>query len=280
MPYLYTSDAYSPREIAAKVEEVGVLKAQSRFLPTFMLGMMAGGFIGLGGLLYSLVFADPHLSPAVARLLGGLLFGTGYMIAILAGAELFTSNNLLAMAIASGKITARQLGRNWAIVLSANAVGAIGLGVLFLLSGIHREMDGAIGKTAYLIGVDKVSLPLLETFARAILGNLFVCIAVWISIGGRTVTDKVVGGMLPLIALGALSLDHVLASLYYVPRSLLMAEFLPEYVCPEAPVISLASFGIHLLVVIGGNIIGGGVMVAVAYHVIYRRHQPGEETRQ
>lgn len=273
MPYLYTSDAYSPKEIATKVEEVAVLKARAQFLPTFMLGMMAGGFIGLGGLLYSLVFADATLSPAIARLAGGFLFATGYMIAILAGAELFTSNNLLAMAIASGKITARQLVRNWAIVLSANAIGAIGLGVLFLLSGIHREMDGAIGETAYLIGVEKVHTPVIETFTRAILGNLFVCIAVWISIGGRTVTDKVIGAMLPLTALGALSLDHILSSLYYVPRSLLIEKLLPEYICHEGPAITLSLMGQHLGVVIIGNIIGGSLMVGVAYHVIYHRHQ-------
>jgi len=272
MPYIYTSDAYSPREIAAKVEAVGVLKAKAGFLRTFMLGTMAGGFIGLGGLFFTFISSDPAFSPMTVKLLGGFFFAAGYMIAILAGAEVFTSNNLIAMAVAARKITFAQLCRNWAIVLAANALGAFGLAVLFLCSGLHREMDGAVGSAAYQMGAAKAAIAPLEVFARAVLGNLFVCIAVWISIGGRSVTDKVMGAMLPLTALGALSLEHVVASLYYIPRSLLIAAFFPEYVGEtEAAGMDAMLLTRHFLPVIAGNVIGGGLMVAVVYHIIYRR---------
>lgn len=278
MPYIYTSDAYSPREIAAKVEAVGVLKAKAGFLRTFMLGTMAGGFIGLGGLFFTFISADSSFSPMTVKLLGGFFFAAGYMIAILAGAEVFTSNNLFAMAVAARKITVTQLFRIWAIVLAANAVGAFSLAVLFLCSGLHREMDGAVGSAAYGMGAAKAAIAPLEVFARAILGNLFVCIAVWISIGGRSVTDKVVGAMLPLTALGALSLEHVVASLYYIPRSLLIAAFFPEYV-GESDGEALGAIVLvrHFLPVIAGNIIGGGFMVAIVYHIIYRRSSEMEE---
>ncbi len=272
MPYLYTSDAYSPREIAAKVEAVSVLKANARFMRTFMLGTMAGGFIGLGAVFFTFIAADASLSPVVARLLGGLFFAIGYLTALLAGAELFTSNNLIAMAVAARKITMAQLCRNWLIVLFANAVGAFGLAVLFLLSGLHREMDGAVGVTAYQIGAAKASLPPVEAFARAVLGNLFVCVAVWISIGGRSVADKVLGALLPLSALGALSLEHIVASLYYIPRSLLLAAYFPEYA--SGPPIGMAQILGHALPVVAGNIVGGSFMVAIVYHIIYHR-QPG-----
>lgn len=133
MPYIYSSDAYSPREIAKRVEEVGVLKAKARFMETFMLGILAGGFIGLGGLLFTFVVAtDPGYDVMSLRLLGGVLFASGYIIAILAGTEVFTSNNLLAMAAASRRITFRQLLHNWYIVLLANAVGALGPGFFSL----------------------------------------------------------------------------------------------------------------------------------------------------
>ncbi|MFU8893985.1 MAG: formate/nitrite transporter family protein [Luteolibacter sp.] len=269
MPYLYTSDAYSPREIAAKVEAVSVVKANATFMRTFMLGTMAGGFIGLGAVFYTFIAADASLSPVVTRLLGGLFFAVGYLIALLAGAEVFTSNNLIVMAVAARKISLAQLFRNWLIVLFANAVGAIGLAVLFLMSGLHREMDGAVGSAAYQIGAAKASLPPLEAFSRAVLGNLFVCVAVWISIGGRSVADKMLGAILPLSALGALSLEHIVASLYYIPRSLLLAVFFPEYV--SGPPIGVAQILGHALPVVAGNIVGGSFMVAIVYHIIYRR---------
>ncbi len=277
MPYIYTSDAYSPREIARRVEEVGVLKAKARFIETFMLGILAGGFIGLGGLLFTFVVAtDPGYDVMSLRLLGGVLFASGYIIAILAGTEVFTSNNLLAMAAASRRITLRQLLRNWYIVLLANALGALGLGVLFILSGLQHELDGAVGQTAYAVAAEKGNLSIVETFSRAILGNLFVCIAVWISLGGRSVTDKVIGAMPPLIALGALSLEHVAASLYYLPRGALIAWLHPEYIDPSLPALTWGTAFLNLGPVIAGNIIGGSVMVAIVYHLIYGRHHAEE----
>jgi formate/nitrite transporter len=272
MPYLYTSDAYSPSEIARRVERVGTLKAKARVLKTTMLGILAGGFIGLGALFYTFIAADSSLSPAIAAIVGGIFFGSGYIIAILAGAEVFTSNNLLAMALAARRITFAQLLRNWGIVLIANFMGAMGLIILFLLSGLMQTMEGAVGEAAYRMGAAKAEITFIETFARAILGNQFVCIAVWISLGGRSVTDKVVGMLFPLTALGALSLEHVVASLYYLPRSLLIGWLYPEYVCSDLPILSISGVSIHLVAVVLGNVIGGSLMVAAFYHIIYRRH--------
>jgi formate transporter len=272
MPYLYTSDAYSPSEIARRVERVGVLKAKARVLKTTMLGILAGGFIGLGALFYTFIAADSSLSPAIAAIVGGIFFGSGYIIAILAGAEVFTSNNLLAMALAARRITFAQLLRNWGIVLIANFMGAMGLIILFLLSGLMQMMEGAVGEAAYRMGAAKAEITFIETLTRAILGNQFVCIAVWISLGGRSVTDKVVGMLFPLTALGALSLEHVAASLYYLPRSLLIGWLYPEYVCSDLPILSLSGVSSHLIAVVLGNIIGGSLMVAAFYHIIYRRH--------
>lgn len=277
MPYLYTSDAYSPREIAARVEKAGMLKAQAHFLQTFMLGTMAGGFIAMGGLFYTIIAADSTLGGAAGRLLGGVVFASGYIIALLAGAEVFTSNNLLAMTFASGRITIRQLLRNWTIVLFANFVGAFGMAILFVLSGLHRMEDGAVGMTAYQLGMAKTELTAVESFARAVLGNLFVCIAVWISLGGRSVADKVLGVILPLTALGALSLEHIVASLYYIPRALLLGMFYPDYAGDVSIEVTFALIWRHLVPVVLGNIVGGSVMVAAVYYVIYLRPRKGPQ---
>ena len=266
-------DAYAPPEVAERVEAFGVAKDLAPWWQTFMLGVLAGGFIGLGGLYYTFVTIDGSVW---ALLAGGLVLSTGYMLAILAGAEVFTSNNLMAMAWASRKVTTWRLMRNWSIVLGANAVGAIGLAVIFSVSGLPATHDGAVGERAVAIAATSASLPTLHAFALGVLGNLFVCLAVWVSMAGRSVADKVLGTILPLSALGALGLEHASASLYFIPRGLLLQW---SGAASDLPSISVVGSMHTVAFVILGNIFGGSLMVALAYYATYlrpsRRHTTG-----
>lgn len=126
----YGSDAYAPREIAQRVEEAGVAKARLPLLSLVMLGVLAGAFIGLGSLYYVIVASDAALPHALQRVLGDVVFSLGLLLVVVAGAELFTGNNLIAMAWADGKVTSGEVLRNWAIVCAANFAGAVGLAVL------------------------------------------------------------------------------------------------------------------------------------------------------
>ncbi len=130
MAELFGSDAFSPKEIAERVENVGVAKARLPLLPMAMLGVLAGGFIGLGALYYVIVVSDPTLGFATARVLGGVCFSLGLLLVVVAGAELFTGNNLLVMAWADGKLSTWEVLRNWAVVCAANFAGAVGLAAL------------------------------------------------------------------------------------------------------------------------------------------------------
>lgn len=116
MSEVYGLDAFSPKEVAQKVEGVGVVKARLPFLQTAMLGVLAGVFIGLGTLHFTIVVSDSTLGFALQRVLGGVVFSLGLLLVVVAGAELFTGNNLLAMAWAAGKISTGERLRNWAIV--------------------------------------------------------------------------------------------------------------------------------------------------------------------
>ena len=182
-------DAYSPREIAEKVNAVGVTKARLPFLQTAMLGVLAGGFIGLGALFFTLVASDATLGFAATRVLGGLVFSLGLILVSVGGAELFTGNNLMVMAWADRKITTRELLRNWAIVFLANAFGAIGLAVTVYLAN-HGAMNGGAVAAAYVkIAAAKTALPFAEAFFKGVLCNLLVCLAVWLAMAGHTVAD-------------------------------------------------------------------------------------------
>src|SRR5258705_7903908 len=130
-PPIFNLNAYSPAEIKEAVEKVGVKKTRLPLLASFMLAMVAGGSVGLGALYYTIVASDEAMSFAAVRLLGGLTFSLGLVLVIVGGAELFTGNNLIVMAWASGKVSTRgEMLRNWVIVYFGNLIGSLGLVVL------------------------------------------------------------------------------------------------------------------------------------------------------
>ena len=222
MPELFGSDAYAPKEIAAKVETVGVAKAHMATLPLVMLGLLAGAFIGLGGLLFIIVKSDASLSFAVSQLLGGFVFCLGLILVVIAGAELFTGNNLLAMAWADGQITTREVLRNWLWVCAANFVGTTGLALLVYLSGHTHMNGGAIGTTVLKIALAKQNLVWHEAFFRGVLCNVLVCMAVWMAMAGRSVIDMVKAIVFPITAFVAAGFEHSIANMYVMQLALII----------------------------------------------------------
>jgi formate/nitrite transporter len=257
-------DAYSPREIAERVNAVCLAKSATPMLSLFMLGVLAGGFIGLGSLFYVIVISDPTLGFAASRVVGGAVFSLGLLLVVVAGAELFTGNNLLAMGWAQGCLSTRDVLLNWTVVCTANFVGAAGLALLVFLSGHAAMNDGLIGETYIAIGTAKSSLPFWEAFFRGVLCNVLVCMAVWMTLAGRSVVDKFVAVLLPIAAFVAAGFEHSVANMYFLPLANLLNA------AAGSPV-SVAWLWTNLVPVIAGNIVGGSVLVALVYYVIYRR---------
>lgn len=266
MPEIYGSDAYSPKEIADRIESVGVRKAQMPMLPMAALGVLAGGFIGLGALYFNLVVSDPALGFAAKRVLGGITFSLGLILVIVAGAELFTGNNLMVMARVHGKITTGLMLRNFGVVYVTNFIGAAGLAGLVALSGHGAMNDGSIGETAIAIGTAKCEIGFSEAFFKGILCNLLVCLAVWLAMAGRHVVDRIVAIIFPVSAFVAAGFEHSIANMYFVP----LAIFLAGDSAPDT--LNWSAFLINnLLPVTLGNLVGGAGMVGLVYHVIYCR---------
>jgi formate/nitrite transporter len=267
MSELYGSDAYSPREVARRVETVGVAKARLALLPLMMLGLLAGAFIGLGAMFFTLVRSDPSLGFALGSVLGGLVFSMGLLLVVVAGAELFTGNNLLAMAWADGKISSADVLRNWVLVCLANLIGAAGLAALVFASG-HTELNGgAIGQQVIRIALAKQNLPWEQAFFRGVLCNVLVCMAVWMAMAGRSVTDKAVAIVMPITAFVAAGFEHSIANMYFMPLAMLIQHFGPAV--PGATAVTWLGMVYNLLPVIAGNLVGGSVLVGLTYHVIY-----------
>lgn len=266
-------DAYSPAQIAERVEKAGVAKARMPLLQTLMMGVMAGAFIGLGALYFTIVASDSTLPFAVSRVLGGIAFSLGLILVVVAGAELFTGNNLMVMAWADGRIGTTELLRNWVLVYCANAAGAAGLALLVYLSH-HADLNQHAIANAYIrIAAAKTALPFAEAFFKGVLCNALVCLAVWLALAGHSVTDKILAIVFPVSAFVAAGFEHSIANMYFIPLGMLLKS---DGVVPatiDAPTLNWQGFAANLLPVTLGNIVGGSVMVALVYYVIYRQRE-------
>lgn len=274
MNTIFGSDAFSPREIAEKVENIGVAKARLPLMPMIMLGILAGVFIGLGAMYAVLVVSDTSLGFGLSRILGGLVFSMGLIMVVIAGAELFTGNNLLVMAWADGKISMHEVLRNWVIVCLANFVGAAGLAVLVYLSGHYRMNAGGVAEAYTKIAAAKCNLSFQQAFFSGMLCNVLVCLAVWMSQAGRSVSDKMLVIIFPVSAFVAAGFEHSIANMYLIPMGLLMKW---EYgATAGTEVISWMGFFKNIGPVILGNLAGGSGFVALFHYFIYGRERNTE----
>ncbi|MCP3986456.1 MAG: formate transporter FocA [bacterium] len=264
--------------MAAKAERIGVQKAGMDAMTVFALAVLAGAFISLGAVFATTVAASTGdaLPYGVTRLLTGLVFSLGLILVIIGGAELFTGNNLIVMAWASGRVPTLRLLRNWFIVYLGNFVGAVATAALVFASGHYRFGGGSVGETALAIAAAKLSIPFVEAVALGALCNVLVCLAVWLTFSARTVTDRVMVIVPPITAFVACGFEHCVANMYFIPIGLFIRnQGTGIDLGAGASGLSWSGFFIdNLLPVTIGNIIGGAVMVGGIYWFIYLRKAP------
>ena len=278
---MISMDAFPPAQIAEKAENVGVTKANMDFWTLFVLAILAGAFIALGAVFSTTVTAgsEGNVYFGMGRLLGGLTFSLGLILVVLAGAELFTGNNLIVMACVSGRVTVRQLLRNWVIVYLGNFVGAIGTVYIMLLCRRYMFGKGIIWLNAMTISNAKCGKPFIDLFALGIMCNALVCLAVWLCMGGRSNTDKILSIIFPITAFVACGFEHSVANMYYIPGAILAKQWMPPEawqlagkVAADFPNLTWFNFFfVNLIPVTLGNIVGGSFMVGFVYWFAYRR---------
>ncbi len=254
-------DAYKPAEIARLIENAGVAKSKLPFLPLVTLGLLAGAFIALGALFYLAVLSGADAGAGPLRLLAGAAFSLGLILVIVGGAELFTGNALLVMAWVDGLIGAGAVLRNWMIVYFANFAGAAAIVALAMAAGLHKAAPGGV---AAGIAEAKAGLAPTELFARAILCNVLVCLAVWLSFAARDAGAKVLVIMPPIAAFVALGFEHSIANMVLLPFGM-----------AAGAAIGPADIAWNLLWVTAGNLLGGAGGVGLSYWAAYRAHRRG-----
>jgi formate/nitrite transporter len=267
----------APQTIAATVaQKVGVGKTTSPWLSVFVLGILAGAYIGFGGLLSSTVTFDmaAHFGIGFTKFIGGAVFSTGLMLVVIAGAELFTGNNLMLTSTLAKEISLRTMLQRWILVYIANFIGSIILALLFYLSGLWKTGGGALGQTAVKIAYGKVSLGFWEALIRGIGCNWLVCLAVWMALAARQTVGKIFAIFFPIMAFVAIGFEHCVANMYFIPTGIFLRTWagIPAPEGVDATILRWGSFAVkNLIPVTIGNVIGGGLFVGMSYWGAYLR---------
>lgn len=269
-------DALSPSEVAFLVETRGVAKATAPILTTFVLGVVAGAFIALGGVFAITIGTGSELGFGPTRWLAGVGFSLGLILVVVAGAELFTGNNLIVMSTVTGSIGVRRLLANWGLVYLGNAIGALSVVAMVYIGEWWRGDDLGIGVTALSTAAVKTSLPFFVVLARGILANALVCLAVWLAAAGRSVIDKVAAIVFPISAFVAAGFEHSVANMFFIPMGLALrghADVVEAAHLPSAELSTLDGGGFvnNLIAATIGNIIGGALLVGLVYWFVYVR---------
>ena len=267
----------APNTIAETVaQKVGVGKTTSPWLSVLVLGILAGAYIGFGGMLATTVSFDmaAHLGVGFTKFMTGAVFSLGLMLVIIAGAELFTGNNLMISSAIAREITFGRMLERWGLVYIANFIGSILIALLFVFSGLWRLSDGALGEAAVRIAYGKVNLPFIQALLRGIGCNWLVCLAVWMALAARQTVGKIFAIFFPIMGFVALGFEHSVANMYFIPTGILLKAF--GGIAAPAGVAAgslnwLAFLWKNLLPVTIGNIIGGAVFVGMSYWSAYLR---------
>jgi formate/nitrite transporter len=217
-----TFDELLPAEMASKAQDIGIKKAHLDFFSTLALAVLAGAFIALGCIFFTVSQTTTGVAIpwGLSRVIGGITFSLGLVLIIVGGAELFTGNNLIIMAWASRKLSTWRVLRNWGIVYVGNLIGAIAT-ALFVFWGQHYEMaNGAVGSTALNIGLGKVNLGFIQAIILGILCNAMVCMAVWLTYSARTTFGRITAIILPISGFVAAGFEHCVANMYFIPYAI------------------------------------------------------------
>jgi formate transporter len=275
-------DPLMPDAVAKAAEDVGVKKAKLSPWVLFGLAMLGGAFVALGGLFATVTIsgAAGHLPYGVMRLLMGGTFSLGLMLVVIAGAQLFTSDALMVMAWASGRLKTGRMLRVWTTVWLGNFVGALGVAALVFLSGQYTFGHGEVGASALYLATAKSTLAPGKAFFLGILCNVLVCLAAWVAMAGRSITDKILAMFFPIAAFVAAGFEHCVANMYFIPLGLFIKWWAPDSFWEELlahggtrPDIPLDQFAINLAAVTLGNWVGGALLVGSVYWLIFRSGQ-------
>ena len=267
----------APDEIAETLFRVGKEKSRKPTFNLVILGLLAGAFIAFGGVLETVVITNTSemFGLGITRFIAGSVFSVGLVLVIVAGAELFTGNNLIIVGLLTGEVGMTEMMRNWTIVYVSNFVGSIAIVWLVYWSGIWKDGGGAVGATMVSISLGKVSLAPMEAFVRGILCNMLVVLAVWMAAGAKDVAGKIGAIYFPIMAFVAMGFEHCIANMYLIPIGIVtksepvVQAALGTETTAALSGLTWGTFLGNVIPVTVGNVVGGALFIGAAYYLVY-----------
>jgi formate/nitrite transporter len=270
----------NPNQILEYTSDIGVTKTQRALLPTLILAFLAGVFIAFaseGSTMAAFnLFANPD-TYGLGKVLAGAVFGTGLMLVLLAGAELFTGNTLILISVLDKKVKTADMFRNWLIVYIGNFIGSIFIAYMMNKSGLFNSGNGMFGGQTIKIALYKTGLPFMSAFYLGIMCNWLVCLAVWVASAANDVIGKLFSCFFIIGLFITSGFEHSVANMYYIPAGIMAKE---NQLWAEAAKLSgeqlaglnwITFFTKNLIPVTLGNIVGGSVMVGFLYWVSLKK---------
>lgn len=246
----------APKEVANAIVNVGVMRANLKTAPMICLGILAGLFIGFGGL-GNIIISQTlgNIDAGLAKFAGAAVFPVGLMLVVIAGAELFTGNNLMTLSFMEKKITLSQMFRNWGIVWVANLVGSILLVLIVFYGGV---LSGDAATKSIAIAEAKASLDITTLIFRGILCNIIVVLAVWMATSAQDIISKIFACWFPIMLFVLCGFEHSVANMYFIPMGMILGAK-----------VTMAQLIKNLVFVSIGNIIGGAIIIPFLYRWAY-----------
>ncbi len=269
---------FTPAEVARNYIGTGKAKVDTPVRKMFLLAVLAGAFIAMGGVGATTVAVSVPLA-SVGKFVGACVFPGGLTMVLLAGSELFTGNTLLVIPLLEKEISPGGMLKNWAVVYLGNLAG----GLLTAAGVVYSHQPDLFGDQMAVSVIStaaaKCSLSFGDGVIRGILCNFLVCIAVWISFAAKDVAGKIMGLFFPIMMFVLCGFEHSVANMYYIGAGI-FAKGIPEYAQAavkagvDSGAVTWGNFlGANLLPVTIGNIIGGAVCVGCVYWYVYLKKQ-------
>jgi len=255
---------YSPLNVTDTViDKFSINKIRLNLLQTILMGFLGGAYIAIGAQLATIVMANVS-DKGIAPVLAGTVFSLGLILVVVAGAELFTGNNLMSMALLSKKISFQAMMKNWIIVFIMNFIGAVSIAFMIYYSGLLFNPDHSLnnaGNRALFVASLKSHLPFMQVFLRAILCNWLVCLAIWMAISALDIISKIFAIIFPIMTFVASGFEHSIANMYFIPIGFLI----------DKNSVPVTGFLNNILAATLGNIIGGSLFVGTFYYLVYKK---------
>lgn len=277
---MMSNNFLTPAEIVDYTEESGVKKAAMPLSRTLLLSFLAGVFIALSSVGSNIISHNIE-DIGLAKYLAGLIFPTGLILVVIAGAELFTGNNLISVATLAGRVKWTTYAWNLSLVWFGNLVGSVFIALLIYLSGQLDYTEGLLGAYTIKAASIKTSLSFTQAFSSGILCNMLVCLAVWMSYAAKDIAGKSLVIFFPIWLFIASGYEHSVANMYYLSAGL-MAKTNAVYLSQAGAELGISSENLNNLTIINaftdnlipvtlGNLVGGALFVGAWYWWAYKK---------